>query len=628
MRMWRMFFTGVLLTTLVSTRPAAAEVATPQSTSWGLATEGPTDNIDRWVALGWATEAVDGMMIVGGKFLDTTNGGQSYRQPYLAAFDAGSGDFLTWWRPDVGGAVTALETTPDGGLVVGGEMDEWEGATVGALQKIDPATGEVWPGWNTRVYGGSSIIRDLRLEPDGYLYAVGSFTTATDGGAPFAVNGAVRMDPTTGIIDRNWLPQPAGSSIWGVSVSRTTNEVYLAGWFTSMNGAPNTRGFAGVSSVDASLIHDRSTIPFNTCVGCTNYHRLYDVVATEYGTVFVGGEQHGLFILDESDDLDMQLMHYTGCNRAVTADCSRAGGEYQEIERIGDRIYATCHCWGDHMTSNQVIYHSSFPSGSYTGRISGIAAYDPLSGQRIQSFEPYMAGTAGGFAIAGTTDGCVWTAGGYTAVGTPGNQLAGRDLVRLCDEAGPGPAPTPSPTPPAPTSCVATVVGTTVTITWTTPPLAESTIVHRQVGVNGTYSWRARVSSPTSTFTENAPTGEITTYQVTARYPGLLYSEPVTCAPPIDLTAPVVDDVLPPASCHATNNGTAATITWTPSDNATDYRVYRTIDGSPNYWRGLTTNTSFDDTLRTSGTHTYTVQARGITGVWSTSTECTPALTP
>ncbi|MEZ5227995.1 MAG: hypothetical protein R2710_15375, partial [Acidimicrobiales bacterium] len=235
--------------------------------------------------------------------------------------------------------------------------------------------------------------------------------------------------------------------------------------------------------------------------------------------------------------------------------------------------------------------------------ISGIAAYDPLSGQRIQSFEPYMAGTAGGFAIAGTTDGCVWTAGGYTAVGTPGNQLAGRDLVRLCDEAGPGPAPTPSPTPPAPTSCVATVVGTTVTITWTTPPLAESTIVHRQVGVNGTYSWRARVSSPTSTFTENAPTGEITTYQVTARYPGLLYSEPVTCAPPIDLTAPVVDDVLPPASCHATNNGTAATITWTPSDNATDYRAYRTIDGSPNYWRGLTTNTSFDDTLRTSGTH-------------------------
>ncbi len=610
---------------MVPASPVAAEIVTPQSTWWGLATPADTDNLDRWTALGWATEPVGGMMIVGGKFLDTTNGSSTQRQPYLAAFDAGDGRFLTWWRPNVGGAVTALETTPDGGLVVGGEMGTWEGVEVGALQKIDPATGAVWPGWSTRVYGGSSIVRDVRLEPDGWLYVVGTFTTASDNGVPFAVQGAIRMDPVTGAIDRNWIPQVSGGSVWGVSRSRTTDEVYLAGWFTSVAGNSTARGFAGVSSSTAALIHTRSSIPYNTCLGCTSYHRFYDVVATEHGTVFVGGEQHALFVLDETTNLSMDLMHYTGCNLNVRAFCTNAGGEFQEIERIGDRIYATCHCWGDHVTSTSTIYHSNRPSGTPTGTISGIAAYDPLSGQRISSFNPKMSGKAGGFAIAGASDGCVWTAGGYSSVGNPGATRSGRDLVRLCDQAGPGPDPAPNPTPPAPTACLSTNVGTAATVSWTNPAGATAMVIERRVG-NGNWSWRARVIGPVAEFSEAVPNGQITTYRVKATYDGGQSSLAVECAPPIDLSP--APDVAAPLSCTAANVATAATITWEPSAGAVDYRVFRSVDGSTPSWRGLTTATTLADTLRTTGSQENSVQARGMNGVWSAGTICAPALVP
>ncbi|MDH3680518.1 MAG: hypothetical protein OEV40_11275, partial [Acidimicrobiia bacterium] len=151
---------------LVSTRPSSAELVGVQRTSWGLATSGTSRAVANFDALGWAVEEVGGVVFAGGNFLDVTNGAQTERQPYLAAFAASTGAWLSTFAPDVGGPVLALEAAPDGGLFVGGEMDEWNGQTIGALAKIDPTTGELWPGWNTRAYGGTSVIRDLNLGPD------------------------------------------------------------------------------------------------------------------------------------------------------------------------------------------------------------------------------------------------------------------------------------------------------------------------------------------------------------------------------------------------------------------------------------------------------------------------------
>lgn len=620
---------AVLIPLFAVTTPAQAELVTPQQTSWGLATEGATNNLDRWDALGWATEQVDGMMLVGGKFLDVTNGSQTVNQSWIAAFDAGSGDVLPWWRPDAGGAVLAIENSPDGGAFVGGEMDTWNGQQLGALVKIDPATGDLWPGFNTRVYGGNSVIRDIRLEADGWLYAVGNFTTASDGGVPRAVQGAIRMNPTTGAIDWNWLPQVESGGVWGVSVSPNRNEVYLAGWFRSVAGQANTDGFVGVSGADGSVLRDRSTIPYNTCVGCNANYRLYDVIATEFDQVWVVGEQHALFILDEAD-LSLDLMHWTGCDLEQQADCNRRGGEFQELERVGNRIYGAGHFWGSHRTDTDIIY-SSTPAnartGTPTGRISAVGAYDVVSGQRDQNFNPYMSGDAGGFAVAVASDGCLWMAGGVSQVGEIGNQRQARDLVRLCDEAGPGPDPQPDPAAPSPTSCTAIVNGTEVTIDWAVPSFATDVIVYRAIDDRPT-AWRGRIPAPGTQFVEQAVDGSLNTYQVRAKYITGAVSAPLTCQPPIDLSGPVVGDAAPPATCSASNVGRDATVSWAASADATDYRVFRSVDGGTAFWRGVTASTSFDDSLRSSGSHVYSVQARSATGVWSASTICNPPLDP
>jgi hypothetical protein len=196
---------AVLLLTAVSAvvaapSPASAEVAAVNRTWWGLQTVGSSRVLNGWRndPLGWAVEPAGGAMFVGGQFLEITNGTEVISQPYLAAFDAGDGTPLRWVTPNVGGPVLALESLPDGSMMVGGEMDDYNGVSLGALAKIDPTTGDLWPGWQTRVYGGTSVVRDIRLEPDGWLYVVGAFTTATEGNNPQSVSNAIRMNPTTG----------------------------------------------------------------------------------------------------------------------------------------------------------------------------------------------------------------------------------------------------------------------------------------------------------------------------------------------------------------------------------------------------------------------------------------------
>ncbi len=611
---------------VVTPTPAGAEITVPQQTSWGLADEGATNNIANWDSLGWAVEQVGGMMLAGGKFLNVTNGSNTINQSWIAAFDAGTGTVLPWWRPDVGGAVLTIENSPDGGVFVGGEMGDWNGIQLGALVKIDPATGELWPGFNTRVFGGNSVVRDIRLENDGWLYVVGSFTTASANGNPQPVSGAIRINPNTGAIDQNWIPMAQGGSVWGVSVSALRNEVYLTGWFTSINNAASTDGFAGVSSTNGSVLRNRTTIPYNTCVGCSNNYRLYDVVATEFGDIWVAGEQHALFILDETD-LNMDLMHYTGCDLNQQPNCQRRGGEFQEIERAGDRIYAGGHFWGSHLTDTEIIYLTGqFPTGTPTGTVSAVAAYDVQTRQRIQAFNPYMSGDAGSFGIALASDGCLWLTGGINTVGLPGSQQSARDLARLCDSAGPGPDPQPNPAPPPAVACTATANGDLITLNWTVPAEATDTVIERAVNA-GNYNWRGVVAAPGTQFSENGSSGNLNTYRVRAKYTAGWVSATTQCDPPIDLGGGGVN-VAPPATCAASNSGTAATITWAASADAVDYRVYRSVNGGNTWWRGITQTTSFSDTLQSSGTHQYTVQARGVDGVWSTSTTCLPPLDP
>jgi hypothetical protein len=611
---------------LLVSGPAGAEYdSTPQS-NWGVQTKGNSNTIGQWAALAWEVDQIDGTVFVGGNFLEVTNGSQVASQPYFAAFDAETGVFQPWFRPDLGSAVFAMQPTPDGGLLVGGEIDTWNGEQIGSLVKIDPSTGELWPGWQTRVFGGNAVVRDLKLEADGWVYAVGSFTQANQGQGPLPAGGAIRFDPITGDIDESWLPSvDEGGAAWGVSRSKTQPVTYVAGFFTSVEGTVNTGGFVGLDDA-GTVVQDRSIVPFNACTDQWPYCvQMYDVEATEAGHIWVGGVEHALYAIDEATGSLIQH-HYTACNPEFNGDCFGNpwwGGEFQEIERVGDRIYATCHCWTDLYSHDELIFHTNPPPEATRTTIKSVAAFDVVTTDHISSFAPQLTGDSGGFGVhVNPSDGCLWLVGGYSSYGAPGGpQPAARDVARLCDEAGPGPA-APTTPPPTPETCSVSGDGNEVSIEWTNNGVAQSTIVFRAVDA-GSPSWAGRVDTPATSFAGTAVPNQVSEFFVQHVYEPGQRSALVSCGA-VDL---LPGELLPATAC-ATSIGPdgVATLDWVGGQNAITHIVRRSVDGGPAYWRArIDEGATYTDNLIQPGrTYVFTVIARGADGTEAEGTLCEP----
>ncbi len=584
---------AMALTTFLSIRPSAADIVGVQRTSWGLATFGQSNAVANFDALGWAVEEVNGVVFAGGNFLDVTNGDQTERQPYLATFATSTGVFIPGFDPQVGGPVLALEASPDGGLFVGGEMGQWNGQTIGALAKIDPITGDLWPGWNTRLYGGTSVVRDLSLGPDGWLYAGGTFTTASDSNNPQTVHGVVRIDPDTGAIDWSWIPVTDGGGVWGVSASYTQPSVYVVGW----NNVKGGQQVVALNTTDADQVTWNS---FEMNYPCCSH--VFDVQATPHGTVLVVGEQHGAYMYDENNNMSLMVSHATSYDSRYQATNTRRGGDYQDIEMVGDVLYASCHCWGSHSTQvggSPLPWSSNLANvgGTHTGQVNTVIAYDARTGLRDQNFNPYMAGDIGGWGVLEASDGCLWIAGGINAVGAPGSQAPGRDLVRLCDENGPDPG---AVTPPA--TCTATLTGDTVSVGWSSAAGAIDYVIYRTVD-GGNRAWRGRTA--TVPFTDTNRDAELV-YSVASRDAGGVKSTATTCA--TEIVEVPIEQLAAPTNCVATIDD-GVTVTWDAVAEAAEYVVYRSVDGGTQFWRGLTAETSFADSNR-DGQLTYYVAAK------------------
>lgn len=603
---------------------ASAETGSDRHTSWGVQTKGASSTIGRWKALTWAVEQVGNTMFVGGNFLEVTNGSQVGDQPYLAAFDADTGRWQSWFSPNAGNAVFALEASPDGALFVGGEMGTWNGSQIGALQKIDPATGEAWPGWNVRAFGGGSVVRDLKIEPDGWLYVVGNFTTASSNGASYPVNGVFRVNPTTGIIDSSWFPTINGTG-WGVAKSKIDDTVYIAGFFDGVNGLATDRGFVGVNNIGATVVH-RDVLPYNGCNAAGYCSQMYDVETTSTGLVFIAGVEHSLYVLDATQNHDLAWHHYSGCDPSRNAQClpvNWIGGEWQELESSGDRVYATCHCFYDMFSDTQVQPHTA-PTGTHA-TIDTIAAFDSATGDHLPEFRVYLSGTSGGFGIhTNESDGCIWIVGGLSAYGPPtGSHPAARDVVRVCDTAGPGPTAQPAVEPPPVLSCTGALTGSDMNLSWGVPEGASSVIIERSVD-NGNWFWRANLDNSTSTFTEAIPFDIDVSYRAKVKYEAFQVSAPTDCGQTVSRP----NDSVAPASCSVAVVGTDANVDWSAVTGASSYIVYRTVDGGSSFWRGAVAapTLTFTDDLGAGPVYLYQLAAKNDDGFLSPRTDCAPTV--
>ncbi len=584
-----------------------------QTAPWGIGTLNraneylDTIGVNRFNTGGWTIEENSGRIYVGGKFPHVVSNNQTISHPWIAAFDVNTGEYIPSFRPQTDGVIFSLENAPDGDIFVGGEFSTWNGRDVDGLVKIDPITGQEDPNFRIGLIrdDGRPLVRDLYVGHDDLLYVGGTFDQASDPTQTINVNSVFRINMNTNRVGNRWTPDIDFRAVWGVALSQVEDNVYVVGR-TDETGLGQRGGPEVSRGVEVISRSNSSIKKWNGFQVNRDATWIYDVETTSAGTVFFAGTEHGVYVHDERRNFALVNNHVTGRDLRFDQGQFRAGGDYQDLEVIGDSVVGSCHCWGAHSSNpNALIRYfdarnqaggASFrlddiPNATHTGNISAIAVYDARTGVRNQNFNPHMAGNSGGWAVHGDSNGCLWLTGGIDWVGLGDARQAARELVRFCGTQQNNPAPTPTPTPiAAPASCTVTISGENVNVSWARVAAGEDYIVQRTVDGSQPF-WRG--VSASTTFVDTNRDAELAYSIITRR--GNDRSQPTDCGTPA-VGPPPVTGV--PTNCSFTITGDNIRVDWTGAQDASRYVIYRSVDGSAQFWRGTETGTTFNDTLR------------------------------
>ncbi|MFI5426963.1 hypothetical protein [Aeromicrobium sp. UC242_57] len=193
--------------------PAETIRAVPKNgsltSSWGVSgigNGGSSENASEVQAFA----QIGSTMYVGGNFTTVLKGADAtgsdrVSQPYLAAFNATTGDYIRSFAPRLNSQVKALKALPNGKLAVGGEFTQVDGTARTGLVVLDPTTGALDPTWTTNLQnnstGGTVSVRGL--DTDGtYLYLTGAFTHFVRTGTTTRyAKGGARILLSTGVAD-------------------------------------------------------------------------------------------------------------------------------------------------------------------------------------------------------------------------------------------------------------------------------------------------------------------------------------------------------------------------------------------------------------------------------------------
>lgn len=373
---------------------------------------------------------------VGGQFQYVQKGaspgaGEKIEQSYLAAFDTVSGEWKSGFRPKLNGEVWDLQAAGDK-LIVGGEFTRVNDTdNTSGLVALDPATGQVAPGWRanaTMSDGGATAVRALDLQ-GGWLYVGGTFTRIKGGspvGADVTVGRAARLRVSDGKPDGTWKPNfPA--IVIEVDASPNNDRVYFAGHFSTVNGQPARKiaviGTAAPAAKVAGL-NDQNWQPSTSDV-----QKQYQQIIREFGDkVWFGGSEH-------------VFQQYTRGFDRLKGYITKPGGDFQAATEINGIIYASCHCY-------KFLYNDadSWPTPTTWSNIqssNAVIAFDAKTGESMPNYWPGIATRAGNgpFEMIKDNQGCMWTGGDMNRGSwTPsGFQWAG-GFVKQC--AGDSSAPT------------------------------------------------------------------------------------------------------------------------------------------------------------------------------------------
>jgi len=581
---------------------------------WGVCEQNPqatqTPTLD---VLVWDMVEIDDTMFVGGAFLSVCEDGDAtpIPRPYLAAFDVATGDWDSSFAPNLDGAVYSLEVSPLGGLLVGGEFTSVNGEAESAgLVAIDPNTGQVddrFDAWVDRPWSDlRATVRDMEVVGTD-LYIGGNFSHVDGpGNSRSRKYKAARLDARWGSIDSTYTPQVTGSGVWGLEVDPTRSQVHHVGFFSAINGHPDSEAYHTVDAVTGASI-DLPNRPRNLA---RSQPEMFDV-SMGGDKVWISGEQHTVQILDPDTHglVGWHGMGFLPCANDGFSYCSGfSGGAYQVAEQIGDVVYAGCHCTRS-IRNGQAAHYSSFSQQYSEHKL--IMAYDANTGELIEEFDPDInAERDGAWAVSSDSRGCLWVGGDFHVGGIQENRnrwLGG--FARLCP-----PADAESPTQPVDVSAEDGIDGT-ITVSWSAA--ADNVGVHRYaIRRDGVADFAVVDGAQLSWVDTDVEPGDTHRYRIRAiDFAG---NHSGDTDPPAQATVAGADETPPsvPAGLSASDEGGGSVIlSWAASTDASgirSYLVYR--NGAYIGWTPAGTTSLTDTGLANGAPLTYTVRASDTAG--------------
>ena len=371
-------------------------------------------------------------VFIGGDFMYLESStGEHVAQSNIAAFDPETGELRRDFKLTVNGQVKAVEALPNNRLAVGGTFTTVNGKERKSFVVVDATTGEVAPEWaevevEDRISTEPMMVKTIHRQGD-YVYIGGTFThvhESAKAGAAYSRNIARYKlgEPSNGVpgivsIDRNWR-QVFNGTVNGISASPDNSHVYVAGYFTWLNGGLAYR----VADITQHLqkgspwAYQHSEIPAGANVSdLRNETKIwgfqFDVQDAGSG-VWVGGTEHLISRYDKAS--------LTPTYTAIT----REGGDFQDLHLHGNTIYGACHC-GDFLYQDSRNKRGPVGGSSVIHSVKLVAAFDKDSGKMLPEFSPSIKGD-NGFGIWESfvdSKGTLWVGGDiHRSLGVHGTQ--------------------------------------------------------------------------------------------------------------------------------------------------------------------------------------------------------------
>ena len=380
---------------------------TAQVLNWGVS--GPPDwtgrisTADPSGAYVLAMQEAGGRMFVGGSFTKViNNSGGSYNQKFLTAFDVNTGEWASSCTPSLDGRVWDMAVSTDNQLIIAGDFTQVNGDTgASGLAKINPSTCQVDTSFRVRVTknSGRGMVRSIDLLGN-RLFLGGQFNgVAVNGGASKAAPNTYEVNALTGNIG-TWRPQTNGT-VMDIDASDRGDRVYIAGWFTKINGIGG-QPYATNSSNGAPLTN---LAWLRTWTGSSG---TYTQTVKEVGDqVFVGGREHFFAAYNRN----------TGGR--TQANLAIRGGDFQAAEDAFGFMFGACHCGGaDGVNlSGRTKFIENNRDMTYgatrSDRIQQVGLYDSANGAYLDWWLPTINSSTGDGPWVVTQDHneCVWQGG-------------------------------------------------------------------------------------------------------------------------------------------------------------------------------------------------------------------------